>query len=132
VLARYIGPRSLELVRGVAAGHRDFPTLVEALAGHIPATDRRPAFRERVHEVTGREVSPPPPAPAPSRGPGFDADFLARLRQELAEYLGPIAGVLVKRYARSAPDRDALLRELADELPDHASAEAFLARMRKS
>lgn len=132
VLARYIGPRSLELVRGVAAGHRDFPALVEALARHIP-TGRRTAFRERVHEVTGRQVSvTPPAAPIPSRGPAFDPGLLARLQEELAEHLGPIAGVLVKRYARSAPDRDALLRELADELPDHASAEAFLARMRKS
>ncbi|MDZ7753067.1 MAG: serine/threonine-protein kinase [Gammaproteobacteria bacterium] len=132
VLARYIGPRSLELVRGVAAGHRDFPALVEALARFIPAPDRRAAFRARVHEVTGREVvAPAPAAPAPPSNPGFDAELLARLREELAEYLGPIAGVLVKRYARSAPNRDALLRELADELPDHSSAEAFLARMRK-
>ena len=50
--------------------------------------------------------------------PGLDDEFLARAETALAEYLGPIARVLVKQAAKQAPDKSGFVALLADELSD--------------
>ncbi|MCP5151453.1 MAG: protein kinase [Ectothiorhodospiraceae bacterium] len=49
----------------------------------------------------------------------------------MAEYVGPIARVLVDRIASSAPDRRAFLDALVDELDDESERREFLSRLRE-
>ena len=50
---------------------------------------------------------------------------LAAAKARLAKLVGPIAGVLVKRAAASAPTRQALIAVLAAEIDDEKEREQF-------
>jgi serine/threonine-protein kinase len=69
------------------------------------------------------------PEPGRANGPITD-DHREQARRALAEHLGPIAGVLVKREAARADNPDHLGRLLAEHLPDPGDRDRFLARLR--
>lgn len=83
--------------------------------------------------MLGRARGPLPaaaPAPAPAArrpAPGLAAPELARVERALAEFLGPIAGVLVRRASAGARDVAELAGRLAPELADAAERGRFLA-----
>jgi serine/threonine-protein kinase len=56
---------------------------------------------------------------------------LVRIEALLVHYLGPIAPVLVKRAAKQATTRDALIAALAAELDDEKERAAFLTSCRQ-
>ena len=56
---------------------------------------------------------PPPPAPAPVR---FDSKFLDQVERELAQHVGPIAPVMVKKAAKKAQDPAQLVQLLAADI----------------
>ena len=76
--------------------------------------------------------------PGPDRVLGADAPGAAVLRAEqlgavqavLAEHLGPIARLLVKRASQRAHSREDLIRQLAAELPSDAERERFVSSCR--
>ncbi len=53
-------------------------------------------------------------------------------RRHLAEAIGPIAGVLVKKAALEAADLSALYLKLAENIADDKDRESFLASRRAS
>jgi hypothetical protein len=57
--------------------------------------------------------------------------FLGRVEEALADYLGPIAGLLVEQAARDCPTRAVLLERLAVEIDVPAERGALLAALRK-
>jgi serine/threonine protein kinase len=57
----------------------------------------------------------------------FDALGLEELRRNLAEYIGPLAKVLVDRAAKSARSWQELYEQLASEIPPGKEREQFLA-----
>jgi serine/threonine protein kinase len=61
-----------------------------------------------------------PPAPS------LPAEVLKRAEAQLAEYLGPVAGVVVKRAAIKARDETELYLLLADEIEDKEERKAFV------
>lgn len=61
--------------------------------------------------------------------PSWDGDLLDSLAKDLAEYLGPLARVLVRREAGRAGDCEQLIRVLAESITDADEREHFLERV---
>jgi hypothetical protein len=72
-------------------------------------------------------VTPTPPSRETVR---LTADELERARKALAEYLGPMAGVVVKQTARRVRSFEELREALAAEIPDERERKAFLKGLR--
>jgi len=59
--------------------------------------------------------------------PGWDADLLRQIEQQLSRIVGPVGKIMVKRGASTTTDVDRLYRALAENLADPAERAAFLA-----
>jgi len=72
------------------------------------------------------------PESAPARSAPVDSAplqaCLAELAQALTTYLGPVAGLLVKRYAANLTDLTELTENLAREIPAKDERLQFLSR----
>jgi serine/threonine-protein kinase len=99
-------------------GRDDILREVRATLLHPPAAGEAPA-------PAAEAPSPPPEAALP--GAALSEGELARVRRELARYVGPIASVLVKRAAPQAASMADLRRRLAENLDDPADRAAFIA-----
>lgn len=64
--------------------------------------------------------------PAPT---GIDPGLLRIIEEELTEYVGPIAPILVSE-AKRQPSLNAILQKLTKELPTAAAKDAFINRIR--
>ena len=76
----------------------------------------------------------PAPMPAPPRSPAVPSwppDLLAALQSLLAEQVGPVAGLLLRRAASAAADYPSLIDRLAAELDEPAARPAFTAACRR-
>ncbi|HKU47309.1 MAG TPA: serine/threonine-protein kinase, partial [Burkholderiales bacterium] len=97
--------------------------------GLTPFEDQRPqsVAEWRQALLAGKPVEPRTQkiekAVQPARLP---ADVLKRAEQRLAEYIGPVAGVVVKRAAAKARDEAELYLLLADEIEDKEEKKAFV------
>jgi serine/threonine protein kinase len=92
--------------------------------GLAPHEDDRP---QSVHEwraalagtmepkLKRAELAPPPPPPAPEPVL-FDANFLDQIERELAQHVGPIAPVMVKKAAKKAQDPAELVQIIAADI----------------
>jgi len=105
-----IGPMAKVLVRRAARNADSLEELDRILA----ATSVRVA-------PDNNEVDQAPAALEPA--------YLQAAEQLLGEYLGPIAGLLVKNAAGRAADVAALRQLLADELADEQERQGFLSRL---
>ena len=91
----------------------------EALLDAAPVPKLRP--RPQVEAAEPKTVVQPKTQAAPV----FDAAFLQKLETELAQHLGPIAGVMVKKLAKKAPGQPELVKLLAAEIGDDAARARF-------
>jgi len=86
--------------------------------------------------VTGPTSTPTTPMPKPAEQSGsvaaikFDPAALHRLTLVLADHMGPIAAILVKRAAKTAASWEGLCHAVASEVPESDRA-AFLASVRQ-
>ncbi len=62
----------------------------------------------------------------------FDPDMVERVRQELAQHIGPIAGIVVNRAASSCVTADELKLRVAEEIDSASEREQFLRRVMSS
>jgi len=69
-------------------------------------------------------------APAATPAPAFREEDLHFVEVELARQIGPLAKVLVKRAARTAPNLVALGATLAENIPEEEGRRAFRAAVR--
>ncbi|MBQ0821765.1 adenylate/guanylate cyclase domain-containing protein [Microvirga sp. HBU67558] len=69
-----------------------------------------------------------PPARQTSMDPGAVQGCLAELAHALTVYLGPVAGLLVKRHAAELADPAKLVEDLAREIPARDERLQFIAR----
>jgi len=92
-----------------------------------PFEDQRPQsvaeWRAALLSAKPIEVKTQKLAPAPKTLP---PEVLKRAEQRLAEYIGPVAGVVVKRAAAKARDEAELYLLLADEIEDKEEKKAFV------
>ena len=98
-------------------------------------------FREGSSEIAARAVTAlaatrtiaaPERAGTGTNSRPSDPDLLERLTRELAVYVGPIARVLVKRFAPKALTLEALYRSLAEEIESPNDRQKFLASRPRS
>ncbi|MBS0374386.1 MAG: toll/interleukin-1 receptor domain-containing protein [Proteobacteria bacterium] len=83
---------------------------------------------DALEAVLAPGVVPPPAARAGTAGPRFEGAALARVTALLADEVGPIAGVLVRRAAAVATDWRQLTTALAGEIGPEAARREFLRR----
>ena len=138
-LSPFVGPIAKILVSQAAAHHLEYSRICASLAEHIPGQREREAFLKscksdsQSFQTSGvtRSTATPPPAKHPTNS--FEAlkpDDLQSIKRKLAAYIGPIAGVLVDRTARSTHSRRELCETLAKEIPAERDRSAFLSAVR--
>jgi serine/threonine protein kinase len=132
-IAQHLGPIAPVMVRNAAKKAKTQAELIPLLAAEIADDKARAAFEKKFVEVS-RPASQPPSRPgatltnvatalAASR---FPPEVLDKAEQRLAEYIGAIARVVVKRAAMKARDEAELYLLLADEIEDKDEKKAFI------
>ncbi|SFM63382.1 serine/threonine-protein kinase [Variovorax sp. OV329] len=89
-----------------------------------------PVARERGSSATPPTPSKPLPATSPPSVPvptGWDSAALAEVERELAQHVGPVARVLVRRSARGLTSLAAVRQAVAGAIVDFDARERFLA-----
>lgn len=130
-LAKHIGPLASMLVRKAAKRNATIDGVVEAVTGEIDDEKERNAFIQRMKETRR------PPSPQATRSEGtevptqlaaarFDLDVLERAEKRLAQHIGAIARVIVKKAAMRARDEGELYLIIADEIADQNDRKAFI------
>ena len=133
-LAQHAGPIAPVVVRNAAKKAKSQPELIQIVAAEIGDARTRTAF-EKAFSEDSRPLSQPPSGPKTMTDPAtaaaisrFPADVLERAERRLAEYMGQVARVLVKRAAMKARDERELYFLLADEIADKEAKKAFMRR----
>ena len=139
-LADEIGPIARVLVAQIARQATDLDGLLSLAAEKLQDSQAQPAFIEKLRHRIGSS------APADTRehaaavddnGARGDSQAIPPATQEiarriLADYLGPIAPILVKRAAKQARNRKEFHDRLAAELTEPSDKKAFLSQVNSS
>ena len=132
-LAKRIGPLASVLVKKAAKKHATLDAVIEAVATEIDDDAERAAFSKKARGLTNTQ-----PPTSPSRRLGqteiatqvaaerFDMAILDRAEKRLAQHIGAVARVVVKRAAMKARDEGELYLLMADEIEDPADRKAFI------
>ncbi|MGZ6125454.1 MAG: protein kinase domain-containing protein [Myxococcales bacterium] len=118
--AGILGPIAHHLARTIGARASTARELGETLAAYMPVSGDRDAFLRSCSAET-QPVSGPTLSPASA---AFTAEVLERAGRQLAEYLGPMAKILVSRTSAKARSEEELYDLLAAEIdsgPDRAA-----------
>jgi serine/threonine protein kinase len=134
-LKQHVGAVAPAMVRNAAKRAQSPAQLVQLLAADITHDGTRLKFERRFADAS-RPVSQPAPTMPTSRtepststaASRFAQEVLARAERRLADYLGPVARVFVRRAAVKARDESELYLLLADEIENPAERKAFIRR----
>ncbi len=145
-LARFVGPLAAVLVRRAARECMDIPALYARLGEQITQASAREAFLNIVQGTGGSTGSKPGSTghqrvPTPtggsqstglqgSGGPPVNDAWIEQAAKLMANHVGPIAKVVVKRACDRTRQRDALCVLLADAVPE-ATRARLLAELAK-
>src|ERR1044071_8852624 len=122
------------MVKKAAKKAQDPAELVQLLAADITHNGLRLKFERRFADQSrpvsrSQPVSASPAGPSgPPSGPSLSPETLRRVETQLAQYLGPVAQVIVRRAALKARDTSELYLMVADEIEDPAEKKAFIRR----
>jgi serine/threonine-protein kinase len=108
-------------------------TFVSSERGPAPVAPRTPPARSAAPAPVEPRAEAKPPTATPSASPPtlvFREEDLHFVEVELARHIGPLARVLVKRAAKSAPNLVALGAALEKNVPDEEGRRAFRAVVR--
>jgi serine/threonine-protein kinase len=117
------------VLKKAAKRAKDQPELIQLVAAEIGDLATRVAFEKAFSEDSRPMTQPPktttnpPTAAAASR---FSTEVLERAERRLADYIGGVARVLVKRAAMKARDERELYLLLADEIENKEERRTFL------
>jgi eukaryotic-like serine/threonine-protein kinase len=125
-LAQHLGPIARVAVHDAAKTADTLAELVRLLAWEIPDAAKA-AFQKKFSDVSWVRSQPDS---GPRSGPAtvaanFSLEILAEAEDRLAQYLGPVARVVVKRAAAKARDKAELYLLLAEEIEDAEERKAF-------
>jgi serine/threonine protein kinase len=134
-LAQHLGPIAPAVVRNAARKAATQEELVQMLAADISASIPRAAFQKQFSQISRPVSRPPAPATSGSAAPPtvlvasrFTQEVLDRATARLAEHIGALSRVVVKRAAMKARDEAELYLLIADEIEDPARKKAFIRR----
>ncbi len=101
-------------------------TLIRPFSTDHPLTE--PLAPPEAHEPPADDlpISPPESTNTPSQTPGWNPQELTRIEKQLAHFVGPVAGVLVRNGTRETGDLVSLIRWLAAKLTNAPDRAAFL------
>ncbi len=128
-LSRRIGPIAPTVVRNAAKKAASIPALVGAVAGEIADETERAAFLRKFSggESTTRASGLTAQRPADvAISQKFSAELLQNAETALAQHIGAIARVVVKRAAAKARDEAELYLLISDEIKDPVERKNFI------
>jgi len=130
-LAMHIGPIADKLVKSQLRKSVSLAQMVEKLADEIPDEKLRAAFVQKFAGPKSRPSSRPATAPRTQSAPSpaaqrFSAEELAKAEASLAQYIGAVARVVVRRAAAKARDLPELYLLIADEIEDPQEKKRFV------
>jgi len=136
----YLGPYSITAVKRASRGCNDLHALCELVADQITEPDKRQRFTEvtarlipRLKNTNGHagaaadaSATPSEAAMAGNRAPSpVTPELMQRGEKALAHIIGPLAGVLVARYAKSAENSWQFFDLLAGHIRNPEERQAF-------
>jgi len=133
-LAKHIGPIAPVVIRNAAKTAYTVAGLAQMVSDDISDDKERAAF---VRKFSGDKSGPtgdPTRASAarqqagPPAASSIDAQTLAKAEAALAQYIGAVAKIVVKRAAAKARDPSELYLMIADEIEDKSERKAFIRR----
>lgn len=139
-LTEHVGPDACIVVAKAAEKALDVYQLCMSVAAHVPAADRV-RFLDGVADVmrmggatwnTAAPAATEAPHPGAARAPNAAAlgpETLAQAAKRLAQYLGPLAQVLVDKESRNVKNPADLYARLATHIRDPDARKAFIADM---
>ena len=128
-LARHIGRVATVIVGAAAKKASTISGLVQSVSAEIGDEKARAAFVRRfsMSDTPSRPTGQPDSAPKEATGPEkFPAETLRQAETELAQYIGAMAKVIVKRAAAKARYESELYRLIAEEIKDPAERSVFI------
>ncbi len=130
-LAKRIGPLASVLVKKAAKKHATLEAVVESVAAEIEDEAERAVFTKRLKgNIKGN--TQPPSSPGTTQiatqlaAARFEMAVLEKAEKRLAQYIGALARVVVKKAAMKARDESELYLLIADEIEDPAERKAFI------
>jgi tRNA A-37 threonylcarbamoyl transferase component Bud32 len=148
-LARHVGPLAGVLVRRAARECADLPTLYAKLAEQVTNPQARNAFLEHATHVTtiktqggtvlggsgtratGTSAATAMGSSGNRGGPPLSDALLEAATRVLAQHVGPIAKVMVKKAAGRTTDHGQFYALLAEAAPEGAARNKLLAELQK-
>jgi serine/threonine-protein kinase len=117
-LASHVGPVATLLLRRASANAVDIDALRERLATHFPDDDARRDFDSLLSQL---EAGSSRALPAQK----ISVEQVSDATRRLTTYLGPIARVIARRAAASAPDLHTFHARLLDAVPQQKDRDAL-------
>ena len=126
-LTSSMGPMGKVIARRVAGSARNAEEMIDAVLQDIPTQAEKDALRVKIQTAlkTGGSVSSAGSASS-AVSSTLPPEGVATLVKLLTPHLGPIAPVLVKRYAKTAATLTDLGNELAEQIGDPDERRSFL------
>lgn len=139
-LTGFIGPLARVLVRKNSQRARSLDELTQSLAKHIPNEREREQFLRLLDRqgVTQSGLSQSAPASAgesasivsrPGAQNAVSPEQLVVIAEQLAFFIGPLAGRLTKTAAKKYTDPEQLLAYLSGQIPDTTERQTFLSKV---
>ncbi len=128
-LAKHIGPLAAVLVKKASKKYSTIEALVENVASEIEDEAERAKFTRRLRGATQPPSRPPGASqvvPTQLAAARFDMAILERAEKRLAQHIGALARVVVKKAAMKARDESELYLLLADQIEDPNDRKAFI------
>jgi hypothetical protein len=132
----YLGTYSITAVKRASKGCTDLDSLCEMVASQISETDKRERFLESAKALVHRLNNPGAAAElsqgrtsqkSPSGRPStpITPELMQRGERALAHIIGPLAAVLVARYAKTAENSRQFFELLASHIRNPEERQAF-------
>lgn len=138
-LLPYLGPYSITTVKRAARNVTNANDLVRQIAGHVDDIAKRELFMKSairiLVESAGTKNAPAAAESEPVAAGGrpsspMTPELLQRGEAALAPIIGPLAGVLVSRYARAAQNSREFFERLAGHLRTPEERDSFFMSVR--
>ncbi len=129
ILVNYIGPIAKNIMQVQSNQYDSLGSLACAVAKEIPHADEREDFLRQWEESSGTRIDATqlhkPNTTEKKQQKTFNKEILADIRENYANYIGPLASRLVDHFASQTTSLEQLINQLAEEIPQHNDRQNF-------